>query len=134
MKKATALLLAAIMTVLLCACGAERAVPIEPWESEIYTDGEVLDAIEVVLDRFEGSKDLKLLQIKYDEACTQREIKYRSAHYGEETVIVLLADIYAELDSMAVGPFSPGRTCKDYQFVLTRNKLGRWTIADSGYA
>lgn len=127
------LLLLAFVLVFLCACGvAEPAVMLGG--SELYTEKEIRAAIDVVVDHLEDSEDLTLLRVKYDEAYTLREIKYRKEYYGQETVIVLLTDIYAGLDAMAVGPFYPGHTCTDYQFILTRDKLGRWNIQDSGYA
>ncbi len=131
--KRIAFLVLAFAFVFLCACGAAGPA-MNLGESDLYSEKEIRAAVNVVIDRFEDSKDLTLLRVKYDESYTLREMKYRKEHYGEETVIVLLTDIYVNLDAMAVGPFYPGQTSKDYQFVLTQDKLGRWNIQDSGYA
>lgn len=125
-------LILALGLLFLCACGGN--VDVKIGDSELYSRDEIMDAVDVVIAEFEDSEDFTLLRVKYDESYTLRETEYRQKHYGEETVIVLLADIYVGLDAMAVGAFYPGRTSTDYQFILTRNNFGRWVIQDRGYA
>lgn len=132
MKRKIALLL--VLCLALTACGNSENAVVELGNSELYTKTEIMDAVEVVKAEFRDSKDLTLLRIKYDESYTLREKEYREDHYGEETVIVLLADIYVGLDALAVGAFRPGHTSTDYQFILTQNRIGRWVIQDRGYA
>lgn len=126
------LLLLAFVLVFLCACGAAEPV-VTLGGSELYTEKEIRAAIDVVADYVGDWEDRTLLRVKYDEDYTLREMKYRREHYGEETVIVLLADIHAGLGAMAVGPFYPGQTCTDYQFILTMDHRGHWNIQDMGY-
>lgn len=109
-------------------------IPVRLGDSELYSEAEIMKAVNVVKTKFKQSDTLTLLQIKYDEAYTLREMKSRKEHYGEEKVIVLLADIYVGMDALAVGSFVPGCTSTDYQFILTQNSFGRWTIQDCGYA
>ena len=132
MKRMLCLILA-LGFLLLSACGAVDPT-VTLGESELYTKTEIMNAVDVVKAEFRESEDLTLLRIKYDESYTLREMKYRKEHYGEETVIVLLADINVGLDAFAAGSFLPGHTSTDYQFILTPNRFGRWTIQDRGYA
>lgn len=122
-----------LLALLLCGCGGDD-VSVKIGASELYSRSEIMDAVDVVVKKFESAEDLTLLRVTYDESYTLREMEYRQKHYGEETVIVLLTDIYVGKDALAVGAFRPGHTSTDYQFILTRNSLGRWVIQDGGYA
>ena len=133
MKRKIAILLVAVLYLAFAACGAVDP-SVTYGKSELYTEEEIWAAVDVVVDYVGDWENRTLLRVKYDEDYTLREMKYRKEHYGDETVIVLLTDIRAELGSLAVGPFSPGQTCTDYQFILTRDDFGRWTIQGSGYA
>lgn len=132
MKRILCLILA-LLVLALCACRAENT-EIKIGESELYTREEIMAAAKVVVNAYNGSEDLTLLRVEYDEDLTLREMESRKKHYGDETVIVLRGDIYVGVNAMAVGAFVPGRTSTDYQFILTRDNFGRWTIRDSGYA
>lgn len=133
MKRKIAVLLVMMLCLALTACGVS-APSVTLGKSELYTEKEIRAAIDVVVDYVGDWEDRTLLRVKYDEDHTLREMKYRREHYGEETVIVLLTDIHAGLGALAVGPFYPGQTCTDYQFILTRDDFGRWNIQDMGYA
>lgn len=132
MKRILCLILA-LLFLALCACGVGDT-EIEIGKSELYTREEIMAAAKAVISSYESNDDLTLLRIKYDEELTLREREYRKKHYGEEDVIVLLGDIRVGWNAMAVGAFTPGRISTDYQFIMTRNALGRWVVRDSGYA
>lgn len=123
----------ALLFLALCACGVGDT-EIEIGKSELYTHEEIMAAAKAVISSYAGNDDLSLLRIEYDEDLTLREMESRKKHYGDETVIVLLADIYVGWNATAVGSFTPGRTSTDYQFILTQNRFGLWVIQDRGYA
>ena len=126
----------ALGLLLLCACGGKTGdAQVRVGSSELYSREELLKAADAVMDDFQkGFDDCKLLRLEYSESHTLREAEYRKSHYGEEAVAVFLADFYVGMDAMAVGALIPGRTCTNYQFILSRNDRGEWEVRDRGYA
>lgn len=124
------LLLAILLIILsLCACGKTSSAEVKVGASELYSEAEIMKAVDVVMDTFQrGYDDCTLLTVEYSEEYTLREQKDRSTE-----TIVLLTDFYVGLNAMAVGPMYPGRTCSNYQWILTRNGMGGWTLQDRGY-
>lgn len=128
-------LILALGLLFLCACGGKTGdAQVKVDSSELYSREELLKAADAVMDDFQkGFDDCKLLRLEYSESHTLREAKYREKHYGEEEVVVFLADFYVGMDAMAVGALIPGRTCSNYQFILSRNARGEWVVQDKGY-
>ena len=61
MKKVLSLFLIFSLLLSLTSCGTLNFVDIEEFSSEIYTGRDIADAMEVVLEEFQGKKDRILL-------------------------------------------------------------------------
>ena len=62
MKKLISIILLCTLTLSLSSCGTLNFVDIEEFSSEIYTGRDIADAMEVVLEEFQGKKDRILLK------------------------------------------------------------------------
>ena len=124
-------LLFAVLLLTLCACGGKTGdARVTVGESSLYGREDLLDAADAVLDDFEkGFEHCSLLRVEYSESHTLRE----RGRYGDEDVVVFLADFHVGLRALAVGPLIPGQNCSNYQFILVRDHWGGWKVQDKGY-
>ncbi len=132
MKKIIALIL--IMCVFgLTSCGNVSNVTIKEYSSEIYTDTEINDAINEMLNYFKFNF----------KGCTLKELSYigddRLAEFQEfadmnnaDDVIVFLSTFDVD-SSGGDGSLNPNDTYVNYNWILTRNDGGNWKHFDHGY-
>ncbi|MBQ8228271.1 MAG: hypothetical protein IJZ88_04585 [Clostridia bacterium] len=138
MKKLVVLFFVVVSIFALSACGGVGAgdaknVKIIPSDSEIYTDEEIADAVDVAIDYFE----------KEFEGCTLTEITYigdeKNVGFQEfadrnnaEDVIVLLSSFDVD-SSGGDGSLNSNYTYKNWNWILVRNANGQWEHVDHGY-
>ena len=135
MRRQFALILVLLCVLTLAACGGKTDIALIALDdSTLYSEEELLDAVDVVMDTFQrGYGDCTLLNVEYDEEFSLERAEGWAQQYGAEEVVILLTDFYVGMDAMAVGPMNPGGTCSNYQWILSRNNGGRWTLQDRGY-
>lgn len=133
MKRIRSILAAALAVVLLCCgCGNIRSVERVIDSPELYSKAEIKSAMRVVeghfFRTFGGST---LLELRYDEEKTQKEMD-RHEERGEKTdVIVLTSSFYVEKSD---GSLTPDMTYNGWSWELERTLLGTWKLKDAGYA
>ena len=127
-----ALLLCALV---LTACGGGNVRRVMPviGPSELYTDREIEEAVDIVLDYFRGEfEGCTLTRLEYDETAVREELLGWAEQYDEGQAIVLLSDF-------EVAPFgaceslNPGDTYRNWKWILTRTGGGKWTLRTWGY-
>ena len=135
MKKFGPLLVVLVLAILLSGCGRGDVskVKILNRSSEIYTDWEIRNAVEVAVQYFKSEfDDCALLEIGYagdEKGVASLEWAER---YGVDQVIILVS-------SFAVGPeggngtLNPNDTYNNWQWVLGRNNGGKWKHLTHGY-
>lgn len=129
MKRILILFLAGLLLLSLCGCGNILFVKKEAVPSEIYTEKEIRAAEKVAISYFFKEFDsCSLISIRYAGDEKQKE---SAARYGADEVIVLLSDFYS--GSGGDGSLSPNDLYTDWQWILVRNKGGKWRHADHGY-
>lgn len=126
-----------IMTVLLSlfGCGGNvRNVQVLEWEkSELYSDKEIKDAINVIMNEFDFSW----------RGCTLKEITYAGdeqslAHsewatrHDAKDVIVLISSFDVD-SSGGDGSLNPNSTYTRWNWILVRTPFGKWKHVDHGY-
>ena len=133
MKKIKVLLSLVLCLVLLTACGGGdvRNVKRIPGESQLYSEGEINSAMNVVLDFFQKEFDgCTMTEIRYEEEKYAERQRLESEDYGRE-VIILLTDFDVD-SSGGDGSLNPNSTYRNYQWTLTRTLFG-WELQDWGY-
>ena len=133
MKKIKVLLSLVLCLVLLTACGGGdvRNVKRIPGESQLYSEGEINSAMNVVLDFFQKEFDgCTMTEIRYEEQKYAERQRLESEDYGRE-VIILLTDFDVD-SSGGDGSLNPNSTYRNYQWTLTRTLFG-WELQDWGY-
>ena len=133
MKKIKVFLMLVLCLVLLTACGGGdvRNVKRIPGESQLYSEGEINSAMNVVLDFFQKEFDgCTMTEIRYEEQKYAERQRLESEDYGRE-VIILLTDFDVD-SSGGDGSLNPNSTYRNYQWTLTRTLFG-WKLQDWGY-
>ena len=154
MKKAIALLLAAMMLFALCACGAkEEAAPagseaeeaaqtVDYGASELYTTEEMDSAIALINDQIGQWEGVELKSLRYagDEAMTEENVAWLNELEGADSenpftqVIEFVSDFHVGADiDQTVLTFEPDTDYTDYQWWLARTEGGEWQLMSMGY-
>ena len=129
MKRILILFFAGLLLFSLCGCGNVLFVKKEVVPSEIYTEKEIKAAEKVAISYFFKEFDgCSLVSIRYAGDETQKE---HASRYGADEAIVLLSDFYS--GSGGDGSLNPNDLYTDWQWILVRNKGGKWRHADHGY-
>ena len=133
MKKLVTLLLAVVLTLSLVGCGQLfTTFAIVGEKSSVYTEADINEAFDVVLDCFRKEFDgCTLIELGYAGDDTLSEQKEWARQYEADECILLVCSF--ETDGTA-GPLNPNSTYENYKWILTRNYGGKWEIKTNGYA
>jgi len=132
MKKLISIILLCTLILSLSSCGTLNFVDIEEFSSEIYTGRDIADAMEVVLEEFQGKKDRILLNLSYIGDSEISDYKDWADRNGADEVIVFLTDYYVSFFSDTPTQ-NTASEYKNWKFILVRSSGGEWEIVDQGY-
>ena len=132
MKKLISIILLCALTFSLSSCGTLNFVDIEEFSSEIYTARDIADAMEVVLEEFQGKTDRILLKISYAGDAELADYKDWADRNGADDVIVFLTDYYVSFFSDTPTQ-NTASEYENWKFILVRSSGGEWEIVDQGY-
>ena len=132
MKKLISIILLCTLTLSLSSCGTLNFVDIEEFSSEIYTGRDIADAMEVVLEEFQGKKDRILLNLSYVGDAQLTDYKDWTDRNGADEVIVFLTDYYVSFFSDTPTQ-NTASEYENWKFILVRSSGGEWEIVDQGY-
>jgi len=135
LRKLSLLFISAIMIFTLCACsgaGNSADCTIVPIESEIYTQEDYDEACQVVFDYFKGFEGCNMTEIKYAGDDNADAMKEWAEEYGVDEVIILESTF--DTDSKGGdGSLNANDTYTGWQWILARDKNGKWQHKDHGY-
>ena len=134
MKQLIAFILALVCVIGLVACGGNvKNVKITDYSSEIYSDAEIENAIDVAINYFE----------KNFEGCTLTEITYLGddeldnwqefAERNNADDVMVLVSSFSVGASGGDGSLNPNSTYTNWKWVLVRTNDGKWEHVDHGY-
>ncbi|MBQ8275135.1 MAG: hypothetical protein IJZ02_00740 [Clostridia bacterium] len=133
MKKRCLVGLLLVLAVLLCACGSTFGVKRSIGESERYSVREISGAMDAVESHFRRHFDgCTLIELCYDEAFSDKHGEGYAERYKAADVIVLTSSFSVDA-SGGDGSLNPNYTYTRWQWILTRSKIGGWTLRDWGY-
>ena len=132
MKKSISLLLTVVICLSLSSCGTLNFVDIEEFSSEIYTGRDIADAMEVVLEEFQGKNDRILLKLSYAGDGAIADYADWAVRNNADDVIVFLTDYYVSFLSDTPTQ-NAGSEYENWGFILVRSSGGEWEIVDQGY-
>lgn len=134
MRKVIAILMMVLCVMGLSACGGNvKNVQVTDYSSEIYSNSEIQEAIDVTIDYFK----------KEFSGCTLTEITY----YGDDKLadfqefaernnaieVIVLVSTFNVDESGGDGSLNPNDTYKNWKWILVRNEGGKWKHVDHGY-
>lgn len=134
MKKIISVLLLCIVAFGLTACGGDVSnVKIHDYKSEIYTDAEIEEAIDVTLNYFKKEfSDCTLTELSYlgDEWLT--DYQTFATRENADDVIVFISN-FDTGSSGGDGSLNPNDTYENWSWILVRENGGQWRHVDHGY-
>ena len=139
MKKIFIVLCMLIVCSLLYACKSNENsddVEITYGESEQFSDSEMEDAVDVIIEKFKDFEGCELIKIWYDESKANLEVERyiaRENSMKKENIIIFYSDF--KVDSTGKNPvLNPDSTYTDWMWILTRDDITKeWTVKDWGY-
>ena len=133
MKKLVTLLLTAVLVLGLTGCGQLfTTFAVVGEKSKIYSEADINEAFDVVLDCFRKEFDgCTLLELGYAGDDTRAEQKEWATQYDADECILLVCSFETNGRQDVLNPNS---TYENYKWVLTRSYGGEWEIKTNGYA
>ena len=117
---------------IMCVGCQRKEVKVRTIYSDIYTEDEIQETIDIVKKEF--SKDWK--------GCTLKEIYYAgddralftsyAKQYQGDEALVLKTNFHTNYFSWKIG-LNSNCDYEDYQWIFVRNKNGKWKHVDGGY-
>ena len=130
--KVFALLFLLVLCLSFAGCGITAGTQRNIGESSRYTPAEIDAAMDAATRHFRRYFDgCTLTEITYDEAFSDRSAAEWAQRYGDEYGIILLSSF--EVGPVSEGSLTPGQTYTRWQWILTGNIPGVWTLRDWGY-
>lgn len=121
----------------LCIAGCAGSgnvdnVMTEPIQSKIYSQKDYEQAVNVALSYFSRNfGDCTMTDIRYAGDDMEDSMKEWEKDYGMDQVIILTSDF--KTGKHCDKSFDPDSNYTDWQWILARNKGGKWKHKDHGY-
>lgn len=135
MKKIVSFLLCIILIFSITACGSAgdtSNVKVDPIKSSIYTDDDYKQAVNVAMSYFHRHfTDCTMTNIRYVGDDMEDAQKEWAKDYDMDEVIILTSDFKTGRHSDK--SLDPDSKYTDWQWILARNKGGKWKHKDHGY-
>ena len=129
------LLIAVLAAVMLLSRrgGDVRIVRRDIGESQKFTQADIESAMDAAQRHFDKEFDgCTLITLTYDEAVSERSAEGWTENYDADEAIVLLSRFYVDA-SGGDGSLNPDSYYENWQWILTRNHGGQWTLQTWGY-
>lgn len=102
-------------------------------ESAVYTESQLEEAINLILDSFEADfEQCTLQEIEYDEEYSLSQEEMNKEMFQVDNAVVFKSTFVVD-DNYMNGPLNAGQTYEDYEWILNMDADGNWSILTSGY-
>lgn len=101
-------------------------------ESDVYSQEDYEQACAVVFRYFKGFIGCTMIEIRYAGDDELDAMKEWAKEYGMDEVIILESDFTTDSKG-GDGSFNPNDTYTGWNWILARDKNGRWKHKDHGY-
>ena len=133
MKKLICLVCLFALLLTGCRGGDVSQVQMVTGQSEIFTQREIKEAMEVAMNYFRKEFDgCTMTKIEYIEEKSAAASAEWARQYGAEEGIVLYSSFHVDA-SGGDGSLNPNSTYSNWQWVLTRDAGGEWVLRTWGY-
>ncbi len=137
MKKFICVFFSCFLILGLSACGGEISANFKTHtvDSQLYTQDEISDAIEIIKNEFEQSPDwagCTLTEVYYAGDEVTRANQSFADDNSADQVIILLSSFDVD-SSGGDGSLEANSTYKDWKWILVRSNSGQWEHIDHGY-
>ena len=134
MKKLTAISFAVLALLLLAGCGGNTSTAGRHiGESTLYTEAEIAAAMDAAERKFKSDFDgCTLILTDYNEEFSAPRAEEWAAQYSADEAIVLRSEFETGSEAGG-GSLNPNETYRGWQWILTRDEGGSWTLRTWGY-
>lgn len=102
-------------------------------ESEVYTEEQLTDALNVIADTFENDfPQCTLQEIVYDEEYSLALEEMNKEMFAIDNAVVFTS-VFAVDDDYVSGPLNAGEVYEGYEWTLTMDADGNWSLVTNGY-
>lgn len=102
-------------------------------KSAVYTESQLEEAINLILDSFETDfEQCTLQEIEYDEEYSLSQEEMNKEMFQVDNAVVFKSTFVVD-DNYMNGPLNAGQTYEDYEWILNMDADGNWSILTSGY-
>ena len=116
----------------LTGCGVTAGAQRVIGESCRYSPAQLEAAMDVAVRHFRRHfEGCRLTEISYDEAFSDRHAAELAQQYGAKHAVVLLSTF--EVGPGSDGSLTPGQTYTRWEWILTSDIPGLWTLRSWGY-
>ena len=112
--------------------GKTSGCNIVPIDSGVYTQEDYEQACSVVFRYFKGFRGCTMTEIRYVGDDELDAMKEWAKEYGVDEVIILESDFTTD-EKGGDGSFEPNDTYTNWNWILARDKNGKWKHKDHGY-
>ena len=106
---------------------------VEPGTSSAYTEKQLADAKNVIINAFnENFKQCTLQKIEYDEAYSISMEKMNKEMYQVESAVVFTSTFVVDEDYVS-GPLNAGAVYEGYEWIMTMDAEENWKVISCGY-
>ena len=136
-KKGYILIAVVLITIIIYGfakfpAGKVSSCEIAPIESEVYTEEDYEQACSVVFRYFKGFRGCTMTEIRYAGDDDLDAMKEWAKEYGVDEVIILESD-FKTGPKGGDGSLNPNDIYTDWNWILVRDKNGKWKHSDNGY-
>ena len=132
-KKLIAVLLTVTLFLFGCNRGKTIGVNIHLDESKYYSEAEIMQAVDLILDQFEkGFDGCTMMRLIYDEERSNAEATGWAEQYGAEEAIVFYSSFETE-ENAGKGSLESNSSYEGWKWVLTRNSGEKWKLQTCGF-
>lgn len=128
-------LVVAVLTVLMSMVlfGCQSSIIAEDYESDVYTEEQLAAAVNVITDTFANDfPQCTLQEIEYDEDYSESLEEINKEMYAVDNAVVFTSTFVVD-DDYESGPLNAGMVYEDYEWTLTMDADGNWTLITCGY-
>lgn len=132
-KKLIVIILTLILFLFGCNQGKTIGVNIHLDESKHYSEAEILQAVDQILDQFEkGFDGCTMMRLVYDEEKSNAEASGWAEQYDAEEAIIFYSSFETE-ENAGKGSLEPNSIYEGWKWVLTRNSGEKWKLQTCGF-
>lgn len=104
------------------------------WSSDIYSDEDLQDAVEKIVNYFDLNIENREIFYQWDEESAEQLNYCKDLNSDIDECVVFKTNFFVpEQDAMMAWALEPNKTIADYEWYIGRSAWGTWNVLTAGY-